>query len=1698
MTKLPNTSTSMSDPIVNKNTYDKYTLTYDDGVVVKITRKEYERQLAQDKILKQRKKEEQKRLKACKPKRTFFRKNKVCCSFEKDLTRYGIESNPGPVNISTHKGIFTYCHGCGSTKFLCDFPLCRVIFTSGCLDCLYEEQSKSYFSHEVENFKDKFSHWLYHGTEHGKSFIGSYIKIPTQYDSQLNLIEDACILMYHLLRSKNIADISIAVVNFCKLRGNRMHMLSSLLEVSDALFQEQSYSFESDILDRVKYEMQSNPFRSMREKVSYYDKIKELPIYKKSYKFFLYVLSSGLLNFSNISLTSIGYDKYEAEAIKRTHKPGVDMLHTILDTVLFVCECGYDYFHTGDLTTFLHSGSSYEAWLKVAVKLKLQSKFLNNPEPHGFDRFSFLAELKDSIESGKAICKFTSNIDKAEKLFLQRTLCELQLIEAEEITKRSAQQPRKDPFGILIHGSSHIAKSKLTEIMFKHYGKCFNLPIDDTYRYTRCPTDEYWSGFDSTQWCIVMDDIAFLKPNGEVDPTLKELLQVKNSVPYTPPQAALEDKGRTPVKAELLIATTNTKHLNLHAYFACPFAIARRLSYVVTPTVKPEFVKNGFMVDSKLIPPTPEGEYMDIWNFEVSVPMPESEEARDNQRTKYVVVEKFEDINSFLQWYILVAEEHANSQEKANKAAQSMHSVPVCQGCKRPTKFCLCNTKWPHLYAPKCNVCTRIKVDCVCDYDEQTLYEDLSIFFKLRLKFIQSVIRSDKMHLPDCVVAFYSSYFYIINLFYLFMLCMYPFYIIILSIIFYINYKCFTYIFIFFGYWFQFYYGFQWKYRLAYWVCKNDKDIYPFLFRLLGEKVRNIRITSNHLFGLGAILALPTTVMIIRKLWDSYFSNNKNTESTNTNAVSVGTNTGPLPIVEITSTPTVDYTSQGNIGSPPVAHEVEKKTFYYHDPYAITPCIISGASSCAQGDTLEKILMNQTARFEIRYPQLGTCMSTTAVNYHGNLWLLNQHAFKDCTGVIDIHIDDVAKNVSRNMKNISFSEGDLAFIRDTDVAIIRLPCMPPGKSILKYFPLDEPLKGVYKGEYIMCNKAGEKSKKTVVNINKAIYPKLNSLAYHGYVNTPTQLGDCGSLCVVEVGSGKVIFGSHVAGAQTGGVYFQHINQEMLKVFDYKSQVSEGTIPISAPGYERKLIDLHSKSSIRFLETGTAKVYGSFAGFRPANKSKVEPTCIKEYVEKHGYKGDFGKPDMTWKPWHLAIKDMTTPVHCYFNEQIQQCEDAFYADIMVAIQHQLHTLQVYDLNTALNGADGVTYVDKLNASTSAGNPFKKSKKHFITEVEGKITELDPLILERIAAVEKAYDNNERYHPQFCGHLKDEPLPTRKIEAGKTRVFTGGEFAWCIVVRKYLLSHIRLIQNNPIVFEAMPGVVAQSIEWQQLYTYLIEHGEDRIVAGDYGKFDKRMAAPFILSAFRILERLAAQAGWPESDLQYIRCIANDTAFPCIDFNGDLIEIQGNPSGHPLTVIINCLVNSLYMRYAFMLISGKPVTSFREYVNLATYGDDNIMGISKKCPEFNHTRIAAAMKCIGVEYTMAEKDAASVPYIHIKDSSFLKRSFVFDKDIGAVVAPLDSSSFHKMLTYRLPKAEMATEAHAICVIETAQREYFFHGKEVFFEKQKFFKQLVQDMDLEKWVRDSTFPNYYDLVYDFWMKHDDEVNAKKFALRE
>ena len=141
-----------------------------------------------------------------------------------------------------------------------------------------------------------------------------------------------------------------------------------------------------------------------------------------------------------------------------------------------------------------------------------------------------------------------------------------------------------------------------------------------------------------------------------------------------------------------------------------------------------------------------------------------------------------------------------------------------------------------------------------------------------------------------------------------------------------------------------------------------------------------------------------------------------------------------------------------------------------------------------------------------------------------------------------------------------------------------------------------------------------------------------------------------------------------------------------------------------------------------------------------------------------------------------------------------------------------------------------------------------------------------------------------------------------------------------------------------------------------------------------------------------------------------------------------------------------------------------------------------MSERAPWFHHTSVQKVLADISVGYTMADKEAESVPYIHIDEVTFLKRSWRWDSELRAWAAPLDEESIGKMLTRVVKSDTLCPEAQAVAVMESAHSEYFFYGRKIFEEKSKMFQRIVEKCGLENYVTDHSFPSWNELFDRFW----------------
>jgi hypothetical protein len=664
-----------------------------------------------------------------------------------------------------------------------------------------------------------------------------------------------------------------------------------------------------------------------------------------------------------------------------------------------------------------------------------------------------------------------------------------------------------------------------------------------------------------------------------------------------------------------------------------------------------------------------------------------------------------------------------------------------------------------------------------------------------------------------------------------------------------------------------------------------------------------------------------------------------------------------------------------------------------------------------------------------------------------------------------------------------------------DLAFFRIMCVSPKSSIIEFLS-NENFNTICNGYFIQKTATGITRNLAVKSVKfcKNVYVDTFSLDFSSWMGTiveNTVNGDCGSVILGTTPLGPVILGLHQTGGNRNQFTAVAVNKTMLEpIQDWIDCMFSPTKPKlrDIQGNEVQIEPLHYKSVFRYMETGNAKVYGSLPGFRAKHSSKVTDTFIRKIVEKHGYEVKTDKPVMQgWEPWRIGALDIVQQQYKMRSDTLDACVKSFTRDIISSLSKEDKAeIVVLDDSSTLNGIPGVRFIDKMKRDTSMGYPWKKKKNQFLHKF-GHVgqwqdyVQFHDEIYDEVDEIMAKYKNKERCMAIFTGHLKDEPTTFAKIDSKKTRVFAGANAPWCFVVRKHLLTFTRVLQNNKFIFESAPGTNPVSSEWGDIYRYLTQFGEDRIIAGDYSKFDKNMSSQVIMAAFEIIKNVLTHCGWSKEDLQIVTGISYDTAFPVMDFNGDLVEFFGsNPSGQPLTVIINGLVNSLYVRYVWATV-GNDLSEFKNNVALMTYGDDNIMGVNRNIDNFDHTVMQKILSEVNVKYTMADKLAESVPFIHIKDASFLKRSWRYESELGDYQCPIEEDSIAKSLTKCLPSSELCPEQHAISVLNNAVFEYFNYGKAIFHKKREMCLQIVKEADLELFYVNQPFPTWNELADAF-----------------
>jgi hypothetical protein len=548
------------------------------------------------------------------------------------------------------------------------------------------------------------------------AFIDSFLEVKQKVTNSFNGIEFQFETMVEFIEISGLlyADLQSATTRGAKIRAF-VHAIKHIFRRSIFVLATENISqiaticfdsYLSSFSDGIPLQSGAEDF--IESSLNTMHQIEKSQILANFGRLLSYVLSFAAFKEYNINPTT-NVKRFKDFSKLLENKPmsfSVEMLRALLESVRITIVNLKKFWITGDAADLIFTEDRITKWNALFHKLKGDYAVLSNPEPFGVCVETFEKEIGICIDEGKYLARNKKLLSTTELGIFERRFQDIQGLERDFKLVQLAQSKRSPPLCLLIHGPSSVGKSSIMHMLFTHFAKVSTalgrpLDLDESYMYNRSVADEYWSGFSTFQWCIVLDDVAISLPaKAAEDPTLDEIIRISNPMPWTPPQAELERKGRYPVCPKLFLASTNVKDLNANFWFSVPIATQRRFPYVITVVPKEQYLKKSAyntnpMLDTTNLRPS-STRYDDYWKFTVerTVPGPQVGGASHRITAAYEPILVTEDISEFMRWFGSAIKTYYDNMDVMKDAINAYSSVPICPTCFGAPDSCpdTCNT----------------------------------------------------------------------------------------------------------------------------------------------------------------------------------------------------------------------------------------------------------------------------------------------------------------------------------------------------------------------------------------------------------------------------------------------------------------------------------------------------------------------------------------------------------------------------------------------------------------------------------------------------------------------------------------------------------------------------------------------------------------------------------------------------------------------------------------------------------------------------------------------------------------------------------------------------------------------------------------------------------------------------------------------
>jgi hypothetical protein len=585
---------------------------------------------------------------------------------------------------------------------------------------------------------------------------------------------------------------------------------------------------------------------------------------------------------------------------------------------------------------------------------------------------------------------------------------------------------------------------------------------------------------------------------------------------------------------------------------------------------------------------------------------------------------------------------------------------------------------------------------------------------------------------------------------------------------------------------------------------------------------------------------------------------------------------------------------------------------------------------------------------------------------------------------------------------------------------------------------------------------------------------------------PTFKGDCGALlCINDTHSVRKLCGMHVGAAPAHSLYFSEIitqefliagleevleregNSDIHNVIDLPGRllaeeggaaVHNAKVPVPGgafelvgtiqSGYENRMVGgtkiCPSPLYGLIFEPTTAPAVLSQADYRMTNEDRA---IAHRNIEK------YGKIPI---PFPL---ELYSAVHSSMLEEVDSWNPT-------------GPRRAFTIDEAIAGIHDAEHHDSVNPQTSAGFPYAKWKLFGTKGKETYIhfdeeTELWTLRDDNEPARQLRVDVEElislarqstRFPSNWTPTLKDERRTHDKIAAGKTRIFTMGNFAYTLAFRMYCHAFAAAFYKSWFHSFSAVSIDPYSAEWTHL-VHQLQRVSSFGFAGDYSNYDGSIPPQMHQSLCEATNRWYNDT--PED--HQIRAVLFDEACHCIHLLGDVVyaTTHGNPSGFPWTVILNTWAGEFFLRIAWLdnaPVELRNIVAYKEHVASKIYGDDNIVAVSPEALRFfNLLTVSKTLARYNITYTMPDKVSLPRPYAELTDWTFLKNGF---KRHGAQwYATLDRNTIQE-LTNWIHRTDEPLE-QCVCNCQVALRMAYFHGRTYFDDLRKRIRTAFLSID-------------------------------------